>query len=330
MSVNIDFVITWVDGDDKDWQKSKNSYLTAGCEDSPNLYRDWDNLQYWFRGVEKFAPWVSRIHFVTCGHLPKWLNRDHGKLNIVKHSDFIPPQYLPTFSSHAIELNLHRIEGLTQQFVYFNDDTFAIKPVRPEDFFKNHLPCASAVMTALMPVVPEDPFFHYLINNLAIINKYFTKRKVLRSHFGKWFSLKYGKYLLNNIYYAPLRSFSGFANFHLPASFLISTCKEVWEKEFAILDATCKNKFRTINDVNQYVFSYWQYASGQFSPRPVSSGRLFVMGDNDQELFEAMSGNEYKMICINDSVYETDFIRKREAVKKRFDQLLPDKSGFEL
>ena len=83
-----------------------------------------DNLQYWFRGVGKFAPWVNRIHFITYGHLPPWLNVDHPKINIVRHTDYIPKKYLPTFNSHVIELNIHRIEGLANCFVYFNDDTF--------------------------------------------------------------------------------------------------------------------------------------------------------------------------------------------------------------
>ena len=121
----IDFVVTWVDGNDPIWQAEKAKYSPNKNADNRNVrFRDWDNMQYWFRAVEKFAPWVNKIHFVTYGHLPKWLNTDNPKLNIVKHSDFIPKEYLPTFSSHSIELNLHRIEGLAERFVYFNDDMF--------------------------------------------------------------------------------------------------------------------------------------------------------------------------------------------------------------
>lgn len=91
----IDFVITWVDGNDPDWQKQKMEYsmqpdLSQKQDDRKERYRDWDLLRYWFRGVERFAPWVRRIHFVTWGHLPSWLNKEHPKLNIVNHKDFIP------------------------------------------------------------------------------------------------------------------------------------------------------------------------------------------------------------------------------------------------
>ena len=116
----IDFVIPWVDGNDPQWRAEKAKYDPSGMpqSDAPERYRDWDNLQYWFRGVEKFAPWVNRIHFITWGHLPPWLDTSNPKLNIVKHTDYIPEKYLPTFSSHAIELNMHRIEGLAEHFVF--------------------------------------------------------------------------------------------------------------------------------------------------------------------------------------------------------------------
>lgn len=123
----IDFVLPWVDGSDSAWIKQRNEYLgIKNDQTQDSRFRDWENLQYWFRGVEKFAPWVNHIYFVTWGHIPSWLNTDHPKLTVVKHEDYIPKQYLPTFSSHPIELNMHRIRGLSEQFVYFNDDTFII------------------------------------------------------------------------------------------------------------------------------------------------------------------------------------------------------------
>ena len=95
----IDFVITWVDGNDPKWQEAKEKTLIAQglgghIDGRKERYRDWDNLQYWFRGVEKYAPWVRKIHFVTWGHVPEWLNVDHPKLHIVKHEDFIPKEFL--------------------------------------------------------------------------------------------------------------------------------------------------------------------------------------------------------------------------------------------
>ena len=110
----IDFVISWVDGNDKEWQKEREKYIVENNNDNSDVrYRNWDNLKYWFRGVEKFAPFVNKIYFITYGHLPEWLNVNNPKLVIVNHKDYIPEKYLPTFNSHTIELILHRIKVLS-------------------------------------------------------------------------------------------------------------------------------------------------------------------------------------------------------------------------
>ena len=189
MSDKIDFVMVWVDGSDPEWIREKEKYQPSGGTDTRNIrYQDWDNLQYWFRGVEKFAPWVNKIHFITCGHLPQWLNTEHPKLNIVKHSDYIPSEFLPTFSSHPIELNLHRLDSLEEQFVYFNDDTFLTAHVKEDDFFKNSLPCDSYRANAVVPL--DDKFSSILFNNVKLINKHYSKRKLLKKNLRKWFSMK--------------------------------------------------------------------------------------------------------------------------------------------
>ena len=110
----IDFVVTWVDGNDPAWLEQKNMYDPSALEvgdDSVSRYRDWGLLPYLFRGIEVFAPWVRKVHFVTWGHLPVWLNAEHDKLNIVNHRDFIPEQYLPTFNSNALDWNLFESKG---------------------------------------------------------------------------------------------------------------------------------------------------------------------------------------------------------------------------
>ena len=129
-------------------------------------YRDWDTLKYWFRGVEKFAPWVGNIYFVTDDQKPEWLNVDHPKLKWVKHTDFIPKEYLPTFNSHAIFLNLHRIEGISEKFVLWNDDVFLLKDVSPDDFFVNGKPCDYPTLTFFNMC---DFFGHLGLNNMILM-----------------------------------------------------------------------------------------------------------------------------------------------------------------
>ena len=83
-SSNLDFVITWVDGSDPAWLDEKSHFASGSEADNrKERYRDWDHLKYWFRGIEKNAPWVHNIYFVTWGHLPAWLNTAHPKLHII-------------------------------------------------------------------------------------------------------------------------------------------------------------------------------------------------------------------------------------------------------
>ena len=148
----IDFVILWVDGNDPAWREEFVRTRQAENDDASEIrYRDWRNLHYWFRSAERFAPWVRKVHFITWGHLPAWLRRDHPKLHIVNHRDFIPAEYLPTFNSNTIELNIHRIEGLADRFVLFNDDTFLTRGCRPEDFFRRGVPCDMARLSVVQP-----------------------------------------------------------------------------------------------------------------------------------------------------------------------------------
>lgn len=326
----IDFVIIWVDGNDPDWQKEKNKYNpNKNNTDSRNIrYRDWDNLQYWFRGVEKFAPWVNKIHFVTCGHLPKWLNTNHPKLNIVKHSDYIPEKYLPTFSANPIELNIHRIKGLSDQFVFFNDDMFIIDYVKKTDFFKNELPCDMAAINAC---IGRDKTYYSILNNdMIVINSHFNKNTSIKKYFTKWFNLKYGTKLVRTFFGLPWSNFIGFYNKHICNSFLKSTFEELWKKEYDLLDETSSNKFRSKTDVNQHLLEFWQLASGKFYPKKINS--CFFRGlEEENKLISAIRKQKYKIICINDSELNNEkFDKIKEEVKESFEKILPEKSAFEL
>ena len=106
-----------------------------------------------------------------------------------KHEDYIPKQYLPTFSSHPIELNMHRIRGLSEQFVYFNDDTFIINKMEPEDFFRNGLPRDYCIETALVQDDINNPFACILMNNAALVNMHYSKREVIGRNWKNGFIL---------------------------------------------------------------------------------------------------------------------------------------------
>lgn len=336
--MDIDFVIPWVDGSDKEWLQKRNLYLDKpleGADISENRYRDWGFLKFWFRSVEKFAPWVHHIYFITDGQVPEWMNTDAAKLTVVDHEDYIPEQFLPVFSCNPIELNMHRIEGLSEHFVYFNDDTLITSPVKESDFFRGGLPCGLAVESPIAPV-HEDVFNHILLNNCTLLNSNFSRKKFLRSQIKKRFSLVDAKGFLMNVGMSVLKrdAFFGFEYSHLPNSFLKSTLEQVWSDNEERLTEVCGHKFRSINDVNQYVFSYYQYVTGKFAPYNWRrAGRVYQLDSSNpsqlDELCSSITTGKYKMLCINDEDV-SDFEDTKKTILEAFGKVLPEKCSFEL
>ena len=327
----IDFVILWVDGADPAWLKEKNQfkYQKGNYGTGENRFRDWDNLQYWFRGVEKFAPWVNSIYFITWGHLPGWLNPDHPKLKIVKHTDYIPNEYLPTFNSDTIETNLFRIDDLSETFVLFNDDIFLIDAVKPEDYFKNGVPCDSFVENLIAPV-DGSGITHTKVVITDIINAHFKKRVVHKNNIRKIYNTKYGLQNLITLYFSPFSYFTGFRNPHIAQSHLKSTFFEVWENEFSALDQSCRNRFRGTNDVSHWLMRYWNLCSGKFEPRSIDFGRYFEAQNDNALLCSYITEHRGKTVCINDMTGNYDFDKAKCEINAALDQILPEKSTFEL
>ena len=330
MNNKIDFVIMWVDGNDLEWQKEKGKYRKNLKGDNRDFrFRDWDNLQYIFRGIEKFTPWVNRVHLVTWGHLPKWLNVNNAKLNIVKHSDFLPEEYRPCFNSEALEVNLHRISGLSDNFVYFNDDTFILRKMKDTDFFQNNTPCDSAILNVHCCELQDGGSLCNFLN-IGIINKYFNMTDVLKNNFNKWFNIKYGVKGFRTLYLLPCPRFPGMLMQHLPTSFNKKTFETVWKLEKDVLDMTSKNKFREFADVNQWLFEEWQLASGNFVPRSPRIGKTLVGLPGLKEACEIVEKQKVKLLSFNDAdmTYD-DFVFARNKFNDSLSKILPEKSSFE-
>ena len=346
----IDIVVTWVDGSDEEWVAEKREWLKkensgAGAEwlTGDKRYRDWGLLPYWFRGVEKCAPWVRTVHFVTSGHLPAWLNTEDPRLHVVRHSDFIPAKYLPTFNSHTIELNMHRIPGLAEQFIYFNDDTYLLKEVHMDDFFMGGLPrdFTGLDMRSLNRVEAD-----YRPYNAMVINEHFSKDEVMKKHRSLWYSPKYGmKCLSKTMLLAPFARFCAFQTDHLPINFLKSTFNEVWQAEPGLLDSSCAQRFRGQVAVSPWLMRDWQRCKGEFVPKkPEFDAFLncgFARGDSElgrQKVSDidtcakrVVEPTGMGMLCLNDYCNtDEDFRLWGDALREAFEKRFPNKSGFEL
>ena len=334
----IDCVIMWVDGNDQEWKKRKRKYALSINErvedDKEERYREWGTLKYLFRGLDENAKWIRNIYFVTCGQKPEWLNINNPRLRIVNHEEFIPSKYLPTFSSHTIELNLHRIQGLSESFLYLNDDMFILKRTSIRDFFRGNRPCDTAVLNAVS-MKKEDVKFRFLmpINNTEIINKHFDKKDVLKAHWRKYYNLKYGKDVLRTLMLSPWIHFTGFVNYHFPYGLRKKSYNEIWDMEYEVLDDTCSHRFRNSNDVNIWLILYWQYVKGDFFPRSPKIGYLSAISENEVEntkVLDYIKNRKYKLIVINDNVSEKHFEIMRKKLIEAFEYIYPDKCSFEI
>ncbi len=133
----IDLVYTWVDGDDPEHRAQREFYAHRPIDLNPERFRDDHQLlRYSLRSVERYMGWVRRIYLLTQRpQVPAWLRTDHPKLKLVHHDQvFENPDWLPCFNSEAIETHLHRIPGLAEHFLYFNDDWLLLRNIRPSDF----------------------------------------------------------------------------------------------------------------------------------------------------------------------------------------------------
>ncbi len=327
----IDIVIPWVDGNDPAWRAEKNKYDKTNSV-SDVRYESWDNLQYIFRGIEKYMPWVHKVFLITWGHLPEWLNTSCEKLRIVKHSDYIPTQYLPTFNSNVIEMNYFRIEELSENFILFNDDLFPIRSIPEEYYFRDNLPCEEAVETHFIlegETEPERQMIYACVNNMVIINRNFDKRKVVTENKEKWFDPIYGERLQQNINLQFWNHFESFVYPHEAMPMKKSVLKEIWEKEPQMMNIASQNRFRSYSDTTQRLITMWQICSGNFMPHKYE-GRLYIIDqDNYMEAMEVIRNQACPIISLNEKSTEK-FDEIKNAAREVLDEILPNKSVFEL
>jgi hypothetical protein len=134
----IDAVYTWVDGSRPDYRALLERYSGRPRDLNPERFRDpFDLLRYSLRSLALHAPWVRHVYLFTCRpQVPAWLRLDHPRLRIVHHDEVgADPATLPTFNSNVIESYLHLLPGISDRFLYLNDDYLLGAPIAPGDFF---------------------------------------------------------------------------------------------------------------------------------------------------------------------------------------------------
>lgn len=329
----IDFVVTWLDSSDEEWQQQYNYYKEkcTGRQEAAR-FRNMDIFQYWFRAVEQYAPWVNKVFLVTNGTFPKWINKEHPKLVLVKHSDYIPEEFLPTFNSYTIEAFLHKIPGLSEQFVYFNDDMFLNAPVLPETFFCDGLPCDNnAESLQNVPIYSkEDGYGIYMsiLANIGVINAHFDRSRVVRQSQRRWYGWHLGRRgLLLSLMLRHVKRFPGFRWRHFEQPLLKSVLEEASEKASEVLLATC-TKFRSdVQIVPPYFFRYWQFASNRFYPVRLYKSKLCTLRLSKLDRVERnLHNSKVISLCLNDTAKCPD--EEYEIINCELQRLLKQKFPF--
>ncbi|MEV0604310.1 stealth conserved region 3 domain-containing protein [Streptomyces sp. NPDC050315] len=280
----VDVVYTWVDDADPDWRARRDAALRAAgfatddVDSSDARFRSRDELRHSLRSLAMYAPWVRTVHIVTDDQVPDWLNTAHPGLKVVDHRElFADPSLLPTFNSHAIESQLHRIEGLSEQFLYINDDVFFGRPVPPSAFFhSNGTAHFFRSPTAVPPgeVTPDDEgYFAAAKNNRALLKR------------------EFGRVATHGFLHAP----------HPLRRSVLAELADRFPEEVA---ATAGSRFRARTDLSiaSSLHHYYGYLTGKSTPATIScsfanAGRY----DHHTVLSRLLATRSHSVFCIGDS-----------------------------
>ncbi len=309
----VDVVYTWVDGDDPAWRDRRDRALrdrppVLGQAANASRYLNRDELRYSLRSLWMFAPWVRRIWLVTDDQVPPWLDPGHPKLTVVSHAELFGGRgALPTFNSHAIESQLHRLPGLSEHFVYFNDDVFLGRPFPPGKVF--HANGIAKIFPSRAKVDPGEPDVAADIPATAAGR---NNRRLIQKDFGRHLTYKMK---------------------HVPHALRRSVLAEIEERYPEELARTAGNPFRDPGDVSltSSLFQYYAYATGRAA---VDSIR-YMYADLSSPTTEAMlpllqAKRDFDVFCLNDT--DTDpaqFDRLHRLMESFLSQYIPIPAPWE-
>lgn len=305
----IDIVYLWVDGNDIQWQKEKESYQKQNNinDDSTNMCRFIDNqeLKYSLRSVMKNAPWINNIFIVTNGQVPNWLNINHPKIKIVNHKDIMPKESLPTFNSEAIETCIVNIPELSEHFLYANDDMFINKPIEPSYFFTNNG----------KPIVRLKKH-HW--SSYDIEHKLY-QRNVTYTH--KMLSSKY------NI----LKKYSNYEATHCIDAYQKSALIETIHNFEEHFKKTCMQKFRKKDSIQRIAFLFYMIAKNRCVidiSKKSTNNNLLISLESKKQMSAKLKKYNPTLICINDNEWTLETNRKN--LKTFMSDLYKEKQNWEL
>ena len=297
----IDVVYTWVDGADPGWRARRDETLTGrsaaaeavttAADRGDGRYASRDELRYSLRSLDMYAPWVRHIWIVTDQQVPSWLDTSHPKVTVVDHKEiFSDARALPTFNSHAIESRLHVIPGLSENFIYFNDDFFVGRPLSPDLFFlPSGIPLFFRSPATVLPTpIQEDEKSFYAAAK--------TTRDIMEREFGC----------------TTANTF-----LHAPYALRKSVLFELAERFAPEIAATGRSRVRSREDVSvvSSLHHYHAFRSGKAVPGEISVDYI-ALGQRDHlpRLTRLLTLRDRDAFCVNDAD-ESDMSEEENAVR---------------
>lgn len=310
----IDVVYTWVDGADPLWNEARIAALGSPQTVTPQhaatdaaRFRSHDELRYSLRSLSMYAPWVRTIHIVTAGQVPYWLDTDHPQINLVDHREIFPEHCLPVFNSHAIESRLHHIPGLSERYLYLNDDVFFGRSVGPDLFFHGNGLAKFFPSSALIDHGPRAP------HDDPVTSAAKNNRQLIADEFGRTTTT-----IFQHTPHPQLRS-------------VLEAMERSHPEEFARVAAS---KFRHPDDlsITSALHHYYAYAIGKALPARLDYLYLDLAHPRAaNRLRRIRSVREFDVFCLNDSPDVSGDDRRSDRLLRSFlPRYYPLASPFEL
>ncbi len=292
----MDIVITYVDGNDPVWRESYSEHTHVPI--MTKRFRDWGTLPYLFRGIERNLPFVENVFLVVAGEsqVPDWVCRDTVK--VVCHSDFVPEEFLPTFNSNPLEMYLHRIKGLGERFLYFNDDMFPLLPCSETDFFRGD---KGVLRFSPMFIVGGNMFRRICRNSDALARKAAGLPPS-------------GRFLRPQHICSPMQR---------------SLCEELFRKTEDEIRASI-SRTRNAGNLTQYLYLDYMFYKGRMIDEKISNKHISVAFARARSVSGFILNPSRKMVCINDvHLGGKHYEAMREAILGAFAARFPEKSRYE-
>ncbi|CAM5394278.1 stealth conserved region 3 domain-containing protein [Streptomyces chartreusis] len=303
----VDIVYTWVDGEEPQMRDKRARHQEHGIaeildkETNASRYTSHDELKYSLRSLAMYADFVRHIYLVTDGQKPHWLDESAPGITVVDHRDIFPDGVLPVFNSHAIETRLHHIPGLSEHYLYFNDDVFVGRRVTAEHFF--HGSGLMKIPVSPLKIGVGKPHAEETATNSANKN---VRRLLLE---------KFGRMTTNNFMHTPLPQ----------QRETLQTLEELFREDIA---RTTASRFRSPQDLAMTAPLLYQYAlmtgrgvPGKYSFRYVNISRP----DAEGRLADLRRNRRFDFFCLNDVDVPPE---ERERVGVRMNEFLEDYFPF--